>query len=422
MVVMMKAQAETSMLTPSNVMTALPPPNHRFQSFSANFLAVTMAIAVLVMFLTGRWINPSLFQAGLFALGAAWAATFLYRPFKLHFSLVLIPLVLTVAWGLLQLAIGRSVNRWDTWMAVLTWLGNLLACFLAIQVCASSRIRHRFLDILLYFAFVLSVVSVVQYFGWDGKIFWLYPTYDSAVLGPFVNRDQYAAFIEMVLPLALIKAISGGKHAFGFGIIGAALYASVIAGASRAGALLITAEVVVIPIAAWAQGFLSADKFRSSTARIWVFILIFVSVVGWAVLWERFQDPEPLKGRWEILTDTISMIRAKPYFGVGLGNFQTAYPAHASVDFGSVVNHAHNDWAEWAADGGIPFSLLLVSIAVWTFPKAIRSLWGIGLISVLVHSLVDFPLQKPVLELWFFVLLGVLAAETAKRPIQNRSS
>jgi hypothetical protein len=37
-------------------------------------------------------------------------------------------------------------------MAVLLWLGNLLAFLLASQVCASAPVRRRFLDTLLYFA------------------------------------------------------------------------------------------------------------------------------------------------------------------------------------------------------------------------------------------------------------------------------
>ena len=31
-----------------------------------------------------------------------------------------------------------------------------------------------------------------------------------------------------------------------------------------------------------------------------------------------------------------------------------------------------------------------------------------------VHSMVDYPLQKPVLDLWMFALLGTLAAETGR--------
>ena len=198
-------------------MTSLAPPNERWQRVSAHFLAFIMAIAVLVMFFPGRWINPSLFQAGLFLLGASWAIALVVRPFQLRFNLVLIPLSATVAWGLLQLAAGYTETRWDTWMAVLTWLGNLTACFLAMQVCADSGIRRRFLDLLVYFAFVLSVVSVVQYFSWDGKIFWIFPTYDTAVLGPFVSRDQYAAFMEMLLPLAIVQTLRGGRQSLQIG-------------------------------------------------------------------------------------------------------------------------------------------------------------------------------------------------------------
>jgi hypothetical protein len=396
-------------------MTHLSPPNERLQGWSAHFLALTMAIAILVMFFPGRWINPSLFQAGLFLLGAAWAIAFLLRPFELRFSSVLIPLTATVAWGLFQLAAGHTFGRWDTWTAILTWLGNLLVCFLAMQMCASSRVRRRFLGTLLYFAFILSVVSVVQYFSWDGKIFWIFPTYDTAVLGPFVNRDQYAAFIEMVLPLAILHTLSGGPQSLRFAVISAAMYASVIAGASRAGALLTTSEIIAIPVVLLVRGHFGRDKLRLATANVWLLAFVFVAVVGWAVLWSRFDDPDPLKGRREMLADTISMVRARPYLGFGLGTFRTAYPAYGSVDFGSVVNHAHNDWAEWAADGGIPFSLLLVSIAIWSLPKAFKTVWGVGIVAVFVHSAVDYPLQKPVLDLWLFVLLGVLAAETRKR-------
>ena len=85
-------------------------------------------------------------------------------------------------------------------------------------------------------------------------------------------------------------------------------------------------------------------------------------------------------------------------------------------------------WAEWAAEGGIPFGLLLLSIAIWSIPKALRTVWGIGLLAVFAHSMVDYPLHVPVLELWLFTLLGALAVETGNRnvpalaPRRNRKS
>jgi hypothetical protein len=375
-----------------------------------------MAVGILVMFILRLWINPSLFQSLLFLLGAAWAVAMMVRPFQLRFHSVLIPLAAAVAWGGFQLAAGYTTGRSDTRVAVLAWLGNLLACFLAMQVCESSQIRRRFLDILVYFAFVLSVVSVVQYFSWDGKIFWFYETYDTAVLGPFLNRDQYAVFMEMVLPLALVKTLRGGPRSLLYAVMGAAMYASVIAGASRAGAILATAEIVVVPAILLLKGRFGAGKERSAAINVWLLALVFVAVVGWAVVWSRFEDPDPLRGRREMLAGTIAMVHARPYAGFGLGTFPNAYPGYALVDFsGLLVNHAHNDWAEWAADGGIPFCLLVLWIAVWSLPKAFKTVWGVGLVAVFVHSGVDFGLQKTVLELWVFVLLGVLAAETRTR-------
>jgi O-antigen ligase len=374
----------------------------RLQSWSARFLALVMAVAVSVMFIPRPWINPSLFQIGLLLLAMVWAIAMVVRPFELHFSLPMIPLACAALWGLLQLAAGWTAGRADTRAAVLVWVANLLAFALSRQVSDAPLVRRQFLDTLVCFAFVLAVVSVMR----------LFPASDPDAMGPFVNRDQFAAFIEMVLPLALVRALGGDSRAAGFAIMAAALYASVIAGASRAGALLATAEIVMVPLTMWAKARRQRNIVRPAAVSIWVLALVFVAVVGWAVLWGRFQDPDPLRGRREMLADTIGMIYARPWAGFGLGTFRTVYPAYASVDFGSVVNHAHNDWAEWSADGGIFFGVLLLWIAIWSVPKAVRTVWGIGVVAVFVHATVDFPLQKPVLELWLFALLGAMAAES----------
>jgi O-antigen ligase len=92
---------------------------------------------------------------------------------------------------------------------------------------------------------------------------------------------------------------------------------------------------------------------------------------------------------------------------------QGSTPTYALYDDGTFVNQAHNDWAEWAVDGGLPLFLMFGAIAVLLLRPAFRSVWGIGLISVLAHCCVDFPLQqKAALAAWFFVFLGALAASS----------
>jgi O-antigen ligase len=403
-------------------MSNSPAPARLLLSVSACWLAGALWIAVLVMWVPARWINPSLFQTALLILLLGWGISLACRPFGVRLSPVLIPMLLAVGWGLLQIAAGHTIGPWNTWMAVLNWLVCLSAFFLALQVCSSQRVRQKFLSALLYFGFVLSVVSVVQYFSSNGKIFWFYEMYYGDLLGPFVNRDRYAAFIELLLPLAVVKAFAGGGRSWKFILMGAAMFASVIAGASRAGALLATAEVGAVLAAGWVKGRFSQERIGNVIAGFWVIAVIFTSVVGWVVLWNRFQDPDPFRGRREILSSTIAMVKARPCFGFGLGNFQTAYPAYALVDFGPVVNHAHNDWAQWAAEGGIPFALLPLGIAVWSVPKAFKTVWGIGVVAVFLHCLVDFPLQDPVIALWLFTLLGAIAAESTRAGIQQQAT
>ena len=46
--------------------------------------------------------------------------------------------------------------------------------------------------------------------------------------------------------------------------------------------------------------------------------------------------------------------------------------------------------------------------------------WGLGVVSVFLHSLVDYPMQKPAVALWLFVLLGAMSVrKKSKRSFQT---
>ena len=199
------------------------------RDWSEHALAAILAVAVSVSFIPRPWINPTLFQAALFLLGSAWAIALIIRPFPFRLAFPALPLTCAVVWGVVQLAANATADRAATRAEVLVWVGNLVA------FCLAAQVRRRFLRSLLSFAFALSVVSVILYFSGG----------DPPMLGPFVNRDQYAAFIELMLPLALLRAFTGST---GYAVISAAMYASVIAGASRAGAILATVELIVVPL------------------------------------------------------------------------------------------------------------------------------------------------------------------------------
>ncbi len=98
------------------------------------------------------------------------------------------------------------------------------------------------------------------------------------------------------------------------------------------------------------------------------------------------------------------MIGDHPWRGYGLGTFIDVYPTYARFDPGAVVDHAHNDWLEWAAEGGGGFLAAWALLAIAISPIAVRSTWGIGTIAVFLHALVDYPFAKFGIAAWVFVI------------------
>jgi hypothetical protein len=96
------------------------------------------------------------------------------------------------------------------------------------------------------------------------------------------------------------------------------------------------------------------------------------------------------------------------------------YPAFATFDPGAFVNQAHCDWLQWTAEGGLAVGLAMLSLAVWSFLPAIRSIWGIGVIAVLIHAAFDYPFSRPAIGAWPILMLSMAAtACAAKRSIRG---
>ena len=104
------------------------------------------------------------------------------------------------------------------------------------------------------------------------------------------------------------------------------------------------------------------------------------------------------------------MIRDRPLAGVGMGNWATVYPGYARFDDSSYVNQARNDWAQWTAEGGLPFLALMVWFAAGTLRGIHRTIWGYGLAAIYLHSWVDYLIERNAMAILFFALTGAVAA------------
>jgi O-antigen ligase len=365
----------------------------------------------LTLWVPARW-PLTVFQVALFAL----AGIELFRRRAITWHPVAILLALAAAWGLLQIATHRTVYEWHTAEAVLIWITNLAAFTVALR-----RGRAGFLQAMLIFAFGLSIVATLTAFTSPAdKVFWFFDVAmdPHPTLGPFVYRNQYAAFVEAVLPLAIVRAIHDRKRSVLYIVIAATLFASVVAGGSRAGSILCLAEILITPVIAYTRKLITGRTLGRVLSASIATVVILTAVVGWETIWNRLQEPNPYSVRAELVRSSMEMIRDRPLIGFGLGTWSDAYPAYAHFDDGTFVNQAHNDWIQWAAEGGIPFFLIMLAIAIWSVRPAVRSLWGIGMLAVFVHCLVDYPLQqRPALAAFFFAMLGCIAR--VEKPVER---
>jgi O-antigen ligase len=374
-------------------------------------LAALVAAAILTAWIPSR-LAVSLFQTGVFALAASFAIRQVVRPVPIRVTFPLLTLFAAVIWCLAQLATGQTVYRWETWNATLVWTTNLLIFFLASQ----SATPRQLLRMTLYFGFGLAILATVQTFTAGGKVFWLFPSgYSELVLGPFVYHNYYAVFIELIFPLAVTGAVLDRRHPWFYALMTGTLFASVVAAASRAGIVLLTVEILAILLLAFSRKLVAPRTFTLTLAALGISASLFSIVVGPEYLLTRLRDKDPFAGRREMNLSSLDMIRDRPLTGFGLGTWPTVYPKYAYYDDGLFANQAHNDWAQWAAEGGIPFVLLMVATAIWSVRPGLESLWGMGILAVFAHCAVDFPIQKPALAAFFFFILGLLAASRAEK-------
>jgi O-antigen ligase len=368
-------------------------------------------VATLTIWLDAAYAERA-FEAAILMVSAV--AVVLRGPPRPRF--ILLALATVALWGPLQSIAGGSVYRYETWIAALRWATLTATFFLAYEALVNHQTRRRSRTWLAVFGAAMAVFAFVQAYTSQGSYFWLFASGQPQVFGPFQNPNNYAAFIELILPLTLWEGLKWPRYRTAWLTMAGAMAASVVASGSRAGSALVMLEIPTVFAAAYLSRQFPRRQVAAALAKMAVVAALCLAATGWETLRLRLVAMDPFLYRREMLHSAIAMVKARPWTGFGLGTFSTVYPAYAVFDNGYFVNHAHNDWAEWAAEGGLPFLLLLGAIAAASSLAAIRSGWGLGLVVVYVHALVDFPMQRLGLAIWVFVVGAMLAVE----PFENQ--
>jgi O-antigen ligase len=350
---------------------------------------------------------------------------------KIRWSPLYLPALLFLLLGTIQFFTHRTLDPIATRESLLKLVTDLIFFFLAAQLLATGAqkmVRGFGLTVVLY-AFSLALFAMLQFFSSNGLIYWRVQTPGSP-FGPYVNHNHYAGLMEMLIPVGAGYVLSRPRDDSMRTLLGCALLvpiASLLLCGSRGGFISLLAEIVILGVVLlwWAPAPGRRSRAAAAGLGITAAILLFLWMDPGEIskhlltIANTAHSPEAtFTDRKVAALDSLHIFRDRLGLGVGLGSFETAYPAYQSFPSDSVWGHAHNDVAEALAETGLVGGLLMVAALAMFFHLAFNRLgerlrhdagWiqlgaALGCCGLLVHSFVDFNLHIPANAAWFAVL------------------
>jgi O-antigen ligase len=254
--------------------------------------------------------------------------------------------------------------------------------------------------------------------------------YGGIPFGPYVNRNHFAGFAELVIPVALVPLVLGKvrrERWFAVGLLALLPLGALFLSASRGGIISLAAELGLLTLLLILRR--AGGKHVLAGAVVLLFAFILVSWLGAQQILERFSSMQSLEvtsgKRASMRLDTWHIFREHPWTGTGLGTLQTVFPAYETQYDAKVVNHSHNDYLEALAETGIAGaaccawflgvlffgSLRRVLLQDKPFSAALHLSGLVACTGFLVHSLVDFNLHIPGNALLFFLMANLATAD-----------
>lgn len=393
---------------------------YRFRTFSANALFAIMVFAVMAFGAVERW-ALTVVEVAVFLLALTWVLRGLWRPFPLKGSHLAWPLLAILSMAVLQTMTGWSVDLYQTSGEAIKWAAFLLYFLMWTNVFQDETIRGRFSTVFTWFGFFLAILALVQFYSSPDLLYWFRPAPGAQAFGPFVDRNHYAALMELIVPGALLLAMRRDEKQLLHFVLCGLILASAVICASRAGAAVIAVEVILVT----GVTLLTGRRFRESArevAKVLAFLALAVGltlIAGTDRLLDRFRDLDKDLNRAEVAVATWELAWTRPWTGYGLGTFQLVFPSAAPFDDGHRWNHAHNDPLQFGMELGLLGLLCQAAlIGLLISRRHRREVWLANILplaGIWAHSWVEFPLQIPGLML---VVLAVLA----QVPLEQRQS
>lgn len=411
---------------------------------------VELAALPLLVLATSRLIQSGQWRSHRFALGLTGAIALI--PL-----IQLIPLPPAIWTGLagrseivlaLELAglkpgwLPLSLSPDLTWQAFLALLPPI-AAFLGILSIPQST-TARLIGIYLVAAVLSVLLGAAQLASGGQQLYVWATTAAGSVNGLFANRNHLATLLVALLPFATVMGAAALRRRhddrrlplwFGAVFIGIVVI-GLAAIRSRAGVILLGPSIILSLLAAWiAAGRGRPGPVLIGAAAALVAGLVAISAIAFPPVLERFDSQAAPEGRFENWPIVAQASDDYLPLGSGIGSFDAVFRSVEPLETldPTFFNHAHNDYLESWLEAGWPGAALLIAFLVW-FGRRTWAAWragtsrerdlqraaSVGILMMLLHSAVDYPLRTVALAVLFAVCVALL--EKAGQPSERQST
>ena len=266
----------------------------------------------------------------------------------------------------------------------------------------------------------------------ESAIYGHFPTGGGLLVGPFINPNHTAEFLEIsafaALAFAFARATSYGQRVWK--LIAAVLAAGAISTLSRGSVLALGAGALT-----WFTLAPRSDEgeplHRSRFAAVLLGLVVVVGATiglgGDKIIAEFRGTVADNLSKALVWKDALPIVAAHPA-GIGFGAFGRVYPVYQTLRSPAWFEFVENQPVGILVETGIAGALLLLGILIlvarrfWKEARRDRVEASLvaGLVAVLAHNLVDFGLETLGVLLPFCALLGAIFGRQATTRESNR--
>jgi O-antigen ligase len=253
--------------------------------------------------------------------------------------------------------------------------------------------------------------------------------------GTYISPDSFAGFVEMVLPLALAYTVMGRFNATVKVLLGYSalvMMAGVMVSQSRGGITAMGVSLAVFCVVLLFQ----PDYWRRGALALAILgAAVLVLAQQFGAVEDRFGGGLINKGDGRVFYWKAAerIFQEHTWWGAGPGSFRYLYPRSANVYAQAIPKNAHNDYLNTLCEWGLAgFAIVLAAlgllldgvIRIWPYMTRSSGDLGsknssraafvlgasLGLLSILIHSLVDFSMQVTADAVTAITLMALLTA------------